>query len=145
MRLVVTKPTAIITLFRVASLGEAVPRLPVVLPAAFQLDHGSGAAMSVDDTAVSGQRLGQALGFALDAHFHGRRVAGLFRAVAVAGDRAPVDHFRRDHVDYGVVDFGHGDRTIRRRSRARKLGDYAADGHPTTAFVGFNGRLYGGE
>lgn len=63
--------------------------------------------MTVDDATVPGQRLGQTLGFALDAHLHGRRVDGLVRTVAVAGDDAPVDHLGRYHVDNGVVHFSH--------------------------------------
>lgn len=106
------------TLLDVRSLvGKAGPGLPVVLPAPFQLDHGGGAPVPVDDAAVPGQRLGQAFGFALDAHLHGCRVHGLVRIVAVAGDDAAVDHLGRYHVDDGVVDFGHGDTGRENRQR----------------------------
>jgi len=97
-----------LTFFDFSSLGETVPGLPVVLPAPLELHHGGCAAMSVDDAAVPGQGLGQAFGLALDAHLHGRRVHGLVRIVAVAGDGTTIDHLGRYHVDDGVVDFGHG-------------------------------------
>lgn len=90
-------------------VSEAGAGLSVVLPAPLQLHHSGGAAVPVDDAAVPGQRLGQAFGFALDAHLHGCRVHGLIGIVAVAGDRAAVDHLGRYYVDNGVVDFGHGD------------------------------------
>lgn len=96
------------TLFDLAPLGETVPGLSVVLPAPLELHHGGRAAVPVDDAAVPGQGLGQPLGLALDAHLHGRRVHGLVRIVAVAGDGTTVDHLGRYNVDDGVVDFGHG-------------------------------------
>jgi len=96
------------TLFDFSSLGETVPGLSVVLPAALELHHGGRAAMPVDDAAVPGQGLGQPLGLALDAHLHGRRVHGLVRIVAVAGDGTAIDRFGRYNVDDGIVDFGHG-------------------------------------
>lgn len=102
-----------LTLLDITPLGEAGPGLAVVLPASLELQHGGGAAVTVDDATVPGQRLGQTLGFALDAHLHGRRVDGLVRAVAVAGDDAPVDHFGRHHVDDGIVDFSHRARLSR--------------------------------
>lgn len=96
------------TLFDFSSLGETVPGLSVILPAALELHYSGRAAMPVDDTAVPGQRLGQPLGLALDAHLHGRRVRGLVRIVAVAGDGTTIDHLGRYNVDDGIVDFGHG-------------------------------------
>lgn len=102
-----------LTLLDITALGEAGPGLAVVLPASLELQHGGGAAVTVDDATIPGQRLGQTLGFALDAHLHGRRVDGLVRAVAVAGDDAPVDHLGRHHVDDGVVDFSHRARLSR--------------------------------
>jgi len=98
------------TLLDVAALGETVPGLAVVLPATFELHHGGGAAVAVDDAAIPGQGLGQPLGLALNAHLRGRRVNRLVRVVAVAGDSASVNHLGRYHVDDGVVDFGHGKR-----------------------------------
>jgi len=105
------------TLLDVAALGEAVPGLAVVLPAALELHHGGGAAVAIDDAAVPGQGLSQALGLALDAHLHRRRVHRLVRVVAVAGDGAPVDHLGRYNVDDRVVHFSHGERKSGQRKR----------------------------
>lgn len=63
--------------------------------------------MTVDDATVTGQRLGQTLSFTLDAHLRGVGVGRLVGIIAVTGDRAPVDHLGRDHVDDCIVDFGH--------------------------------------